>query len=219
MAPIETASSTDQSASGDRSGHLIDQPLVIDLTEDLPRLVLFSDGSTGKRSAAAILHKPPAGERGRAGNMVQEMRCVFLDDGHLTSGALELAGMGMSLSLVNAYSSAFPGQRFEIFLYGDSKPVVDFIIQEGHEQAGAPNLSGLVAHMRTQIRALRSAGHVVHLCWARRTTKGIRRAHDLAADDARGTHEWPDNLYELVAGSAEAYVAATQAEREVMERF
>ena len=218
MAPVETASSRDQSASGDRSAQ-IDQPLVIDLTEDLPRLVLFSDASTGKRSAAAILHKPPAGQRCRGRNIVQEMRCVFLDDGHLTSGALELAGMGISLSLVNAYSSAFPGQRFEIFVYNDSKPVVDFTIQEGHEEAGAPNLADLVAHNRTQIRALRSAGHVVYLCWASRNTQGMQRAHELAASDSHGTQEWPNNLYELVSGSAEAYAAATHAEREVMDNF
>ena len=200
MAPVETASSTDQSASGDRSGHLIDQPLAIDLTEDLPRLVLFSDGSTGKRSAAAILHNPPAGERCRGRNIVQEMRCVFLDDGHLTSGALELAGMGMSLSLVNAYSSAFPGQRFEIFLYSDSKPVVDFTIQEGQQDAGAPNLSALVAHNRAQIRALKLAGHYVELQWASRETQGIRRAHELAANAAHHTHAWPNNSHTATHG-------------------
>ena len=183
----------------------------------LPRLILFNDGSVAQKTAASILHAPPAGSRARGRNIVEQMRCVFQHQSHapVTSGMMELAGIALSMFLAGSYCATFVGVQFHIFLFCDSKPVVDFALQEGQHDAGARHLTALVAYVRAHVDELRNAGHVVELGWASRDTQGIQRAHELAAHGIPSM--WPDNLYDLLLGVSQVYAAASSQEREIMD--
>ena len=190
-------------------------------------LVCFSDGCRSKFSAAALLHNPPLGKRAHGGNVVQKMRCAEGDSAStrapwhrgLTAGALELAGIAMSLTLLSNYIALFGLQpAVNASVYSDDLPIVDFVLQGGAAHAGARHLEDLVSHVRGVLDALRSDGREVFLLHAPRGTHGIHRAHELAR---HGTEweDWPDGLRNLLMASSEMYLAATADERSLMVKY
>ena len=199
-------------------------------------LVCFSDGCRGfQLSAAAILHSPAAGELAHGGNVAQEMRCSWGCPGMwaaalhpgLTAGALELAGIALSLTLLTNYALAFCGAAgsggqpgtLSMSAYSDDLPIVEFVLQGGASDAGARHLEGLVGHVRGMLDALRSdpASSQVFLLWAPRGTQGMRRADQLARSGALA--EWPDRLEQLLLDSSQAYLAASPQDQSVMDRY
>ena len=132
---------------------------------------------------------------------------------------MELAGIALSMFLACSYCATFIGVQFHIFVFCDSKPVVDFALQEGQHDAGARHLTALVAYVRAHVDELRNAGHVVELGWAPRETRGIQRAHELAAQNPwpSTSSMWPNNLYDLLLGASQVYAAASSRERGIMD--
>ena len=197
-------------------------------------LVCFSDGGRGKLSAAAILHNPCLGERAHGGNVVQKMRCAEGDPASahapwhrgLTAGALELAGIAMSLTLLSNYvallatasTSGVLPVAVNASIYSDDLPVVEFVLQGGASHAGAKHLEDLVSHVRGMLDALRCDGRQVFLLHAPRSTHGIRRADELARCGAQ-SEDWPDGVRDLLVASSEMYLAATADERILMDKY
>ena len=156
--------------------------------------------------------------RGSGCSIIATMRCGASPQ--LTSGALELAGMVLSLFLAEAYTSAFAdgarGCPHNITVYGDDKPIVEFVLLGASTDAGACHFEGLVEIARGRVSKLRQAGHVVEVAWSPRWKAGLRRAHDLAASGRLS--DWPDGLLGLLVASSNVFAAARPQDRQVMRR-
>lgn len=200
-------------------------------------VVCFSDGSTGAKSAASVMHETGGGRAGE-GNVCARMRCVvrysassqFLDKGYcpayffkgITPGALELAGIALSLSMLKNYTEAlWTGGGLAIALYSDNKAMVEFVslyVRGAATEAGARHLKGLVEFVRGLLDLLRRGGHDVFIGWASRRTHGLRRADDNARYGL-ATDDWPPGLLELVSASSLIYFEASPADRAAMSNY
>ena len=188
-------------------------------------------------SAASIMHETGGGRAGE-GNICARMRSVvpysassqFLNMGYcpayfftgITSGALELAGIALSLSMLKNYTETWrPGDGLTMVLYSDNKPMVEFVslyVRGAATEAGARHLEGLVEFVRGLLDLLRRGGHEVSIEWASRCTRGLRRA-DAYARNGLTKHDWPPDLLELVSASSLIYFEASVADRTVMSRY
>ena len=175
------------------------------------------------------MHMCAAGDRADARNRVEQLRCclVIAPRGpdwprlRLTPGAMETAGIALSLHLARQYieKCCVGGavSPLDITMFCDNKPIIEFLVDETPSSAGAYHLEGLVNYTCAQMAETRQAGHRIAVLWAPRTSRGLGSAHALARDGPR--HPWPGRLLELLLESSEVVAAADGDARQVMMRF
>ena len=210
----EDDQSIDQSGEDDQS---IDQPI---------EFVFFSDGSVTRlwASAATVMHFCPVGEWADAHNREEQYQCKIritppgrnFPRLHLTPGAMETAGIALSLHYARQYIDGVVSP-LNITMYCDNKPIIEFLIDRAPSSAGASHLEGLVNYICAQIDEIRDAGHCLRMLWASRYTKGVGRAHAFARDGV--SNSWPGHLLDLLLESSEVVYAADEDARNVMRRF
>ena len=189
-------------------------------------LVFFSDGSLTCRLAAAatVMHMCVDGERAGEHNCLEKLRCsldvVPIGRGwprlHLTPGAMETAGIALSLHYARQYIDGVVSP-LNITMYCDNKPIIEFLVDRAPLSAGAAHLEGLVNYICAQIDEIRDAGHCLRMLWASRYTNGVGRAHAFARDGV--SNSWPGHLLDLLLESSEVVYAADEDARNVMRRF
>ena len=191
-------------------------------------LVCFSDGSTASMSAASVIYEPDPGVRAGKRNKLDEMRCVLRNVVPNTAGAMELAGIALSLTMCANYASAFQlsgssrhDAGMSITCFCDNKPIVECLLLEGLAvHRGARHLNGLVTFVRAHVNALRLDGHEVFIRWCDRRRLGLRRSDHVARCGIGSVESpWPNGLTELLWDSNQTFFEATEPQRDVMRRY
>ena len=141
-----------------------------------------------------------------------------------TKGALELAGMALSLDMVDndIKMDASEGLRtdpryVDVTLYTPHMSYAYMVTRRNAVSQGARHLDGLVRFVGRRVDQLRRRGHVVKLGWAERVTRPqMMKARELACESGGARHPWPDGLVELLEAANRIVHEAPEDDAELM---